>query len=64
MGDAEQLSQTLDDAAQEVSAFGEHAKGLALAAGGAIAVGIGMGIASALEKEVSNDLLAAQLGAS
>ncbi|CAD80110.1 tail length tape measure protein [Streptomyces phage phiBT1] len=64
MGDAEQLSQTLDEAAEEVSAFGEQAKGLALAAGGAIALGIGAGIASALEKEVSNDLLAAQLGAS
>jgi hypothetical protein len=64
MGDAEQLSQTLDEASEEVSAFGEHAKSLALAAGGAIAVGIGMGIASALEKEVSSDLLAAQLGAS
>ncbi|MFD3904136.1 phage tail tape measure protein [Streptomyces sp. CB04723] len=64
LGDADQLSRTLDDAADEVSAFGEHAKGLALAAGGAIAVGIGAGIASALEKEVGNDLLAAQLGAS
>ncbi|MEG8276399.1 phage tail tape measure protein [Streptomyces sp. AHA2] len=64
MGDADQLSQTLDEASEEVSAFGETAKGLALAAGGAIAVGIGMGIASALEKEVSSDLLAAQLGAS
>ncbi|QNE74000.1 hypothetical protein F0344_04745 [Streptomyces finlayi] len=64
MGDADQLSQTLDQAADEVSAFGEQAKGLALVAGGAIAVGIGAGIASALEKEVGNDLLAAQLGAS
>ncbi len=64
MGDADQLSQTLDQASEEVSAFGEHAKGLALAAGGAIAIGIGAGIASALEKEVGNDLLAAQLGAS
>jgi phage-related minor tail protein len=64
MGDAEQLSQTLDEASEEVSAFGETAKGLALAAGGAIALGIGAGIASALEKEVGNDLLAAQLGAS
>ncbi|MEU2760439.1 phage tail tape measure protein [Streptomyces sp. NPDC007094] len=64
LGDADQLSRTLDDAADEVSAFGEHAKGLALAAGGAIAIGIGAGIASALEKEVGNDLLAAQLGAS
>ncbi|MER5894767.1 phage tail tape measure protein [Streptomyces sp. NPDC001876] len=64
MGDADQLSQTLDEASEEVSAFGEHAKGLALAAGGAIAVGIGAGIAAALEKEVGTDLLAAQLGAS
>ncbi|MEU9231215.1 phage tail tape measure protein [Streptomyces subrutilus] len=64
MGDAEQLSQTLDEASEEVSRFGETAKGLALAAGGAIAVGIGMGLAAALEKEVGNDLLAAQLGAS
>lgn len=64
MGDADQLSQTLDDAAEEVSSFGETAKGLAAVAGGAIAVGIGAGIASALEKEVGTDLLAAQLGAS
>jgi len=64
MGDADQLSQTLDQASEEVSAFGDHAKGLALAAGGAIAVGIGAGIAAALEKEVGTDLLAAQLGAS
>lgn len=64
MGDAEQLSQTLDQASEEVSAFGETAKGLALAAGGAIAIGIGMGIASALEKEAGADVLAAQLGAS
>ncbi|WP_327253169.1 phage tail tape measure protein [Streptomyces sp. NBC_01244] len=64
MGDADQLSQTLDEASQEVSKFGETAKGLALAAGGAIAVGIGMGLAAALEKEVGSDLLAAQLGAS
>ncbi|MFJ3339986.1 phage tail tape measure protein [Streptomyces diastaticus] len=64
MGDADQLSRTLDQASEDVSAFGEQAKGLALAAGGAIAVGIGAGIAEALEREVSNDLLAAQLGAS
>ncbi|MGW9280705.1 phage tail tape measure protein [Streptomyces diastaticus] len=64
MGDADQLSRTLDQASEDVSAFGEKAKGLALAAGGAIAVGIGAGIAEALEREVSNDLLAAQLGAS
>ncbi|WP_433858235.1 phage tail tape measure protein [Streptomyces kronopolitis] len=64
MGDADQLAQTLDDAADDVSSFGETAKGLAAVAGGAIAVGIGAGIASALEKEVGTDLLAAQLGAS
>jgi hypothetical protein len=63
MGDAEQLSQTLDEASEEVSAFGEHAKGLALAAGGAIAVGIGAGIAEALEREAGTDVLTAQLGA-
>ncbi|MFH9802814.1 phage tail tape measure protein [Streptomyces albidoflavus] len=64
MGDADQLSRTLDQASEDVSAFGEQAKGLALAAGGAIAVGIGAGIAEALEREVGSDLLAAQLGAS
>jgi len=63
-GDAEQLSQTLDEAGQEVSRFGEVAKGLAMAAGGAIAMGIGAGILSALEKEAGADVLAAQLGAS
>ncbi|MDO0926784.1 phage tail tape measure protein [Streptomyces sp. TG1A-8] len=63
IGDAEELSQTLDEAGQEVSKFGEIASGLALAAGGAIAAGIGMGIADALEQGVNNDLLAAQLGA-
>ncbi|CAA07113.1 gp43 [Lomovskayavirus C31] len=63
MGDADQLSETLDQASEEVSAFGEQAKGLALAAGGAIAVGIGAGIAEALEREAGNDVLAAQLGA-
>lgn len=64
MGDADQLTRTLDEASDEISAFGEHAKGLALVAGGVIAAGIGAGIASALEKEVGTDLLAAQLGAS
>ncbi|QAX94712.1 tail length tape measure protein [Streptomyces phage Lilbooboo] len=64
MGDAEQLSQTLDEASDEISAFGEHAKGLALAAGGAIAVGVGAGLAEAMEREAGSDLLAAQLGAS
>lgn len=64
MGDADQLSQTLDQASEEVSAFGEQAKGLALAAGGAIALGIGAGIGEALEREVGSDMLAAQLGAS
>ncbi|MEW2406470.1 phage tail tape measure protein [Streptomyces griseoviridis] len=63
IGDAEELSQTLDEAGQEVSKFGEVASGLALAAGGAIAAGIGMGIADALEQGANNDLLAAQLGA-
>ncbi|MFF7361078.1 phage tail tape measure protein [Streptomyces sp. NPDC008125] len=63
MGDAEQLSRTLDEASDEVSAFGEHAKGLALVAGGAIAVGIGAGIMEALSQEADSDLLAAQLGA-
>jgi phage-related minor tail protein len=64
MGDAEQLSQTLDEASEEISAFGETAKGLAAVAGGAIAVGIGAGIAEALEREAGNDVLTAQLGAS
>lgn len=64
MGDAEQLSETLDQASEEISGFGETAKGLALAAGGAIAVGLGAGIAEALEREVGSDMLAAQLGAS
>lgn len=63
MGDAEQLSRTLDEASDEVSAFGEHAKGLALVAGGAIAVGIGAGLMEALSQEADSDLLAAQLGA-
>ncbi|MEV0126351.1 phage tail tape measure protein [Streptomyces sp. NPDC050703] len=63
MGDAEQLSETLDQASEEVSAFGETAKGLAAVAGGAIAMGIGLGIAEALEKEAGTDVLAAQLGA-
>src|SRR5690606_28393790 len=63
MGDADQLSETLDQASEDISAFGEQAKGLALAAGGAIAVGLGAGIAEALEREAGNDVLAAQLGA-
>jgi phage-related minor tail protein len=62
-GDAEELSQTLEQAGEEVSRFGDIASGLALAAGGAIAAGIGMGIADALEQGANNDLLAAQLGA-
>jgi len=64
MGDAEQLSQTLDEVSDEISSFGETAKGLALVAGGAIAMGLGAGIASALEKEAGTDVLTAQLGAS
>ncbi|MGW6313821.1 phage tail tape measure protein [Streptomyces sp. NPDC055099] len=64
IGDADDLSQTLDDAGQEVSKFGEIAGGLALAAGGAIAAGIGMGIMEALEQGAGADVLAAQLGAS
>lgn len=62
-GDAEELSQTLDEAGQEVSRFGEIASGLALAAGGAIAAGIGLGIMEALEQGAGADVLAAQLGA-
>ncbi|MFE9026228.1 phage tail tape measure protein [Streptomyces iakyrus] len=62
-GDAEELSQTLDEAGQEVSRFGEMASGLALAAGGAIAMGIGAGIMEALEQGAGADVLAAQLGA-
>ncbi|MGW0530662.1 phage tail tape measure protein [Streptomyces sp. NPDC003032] len=64
IGDADDLTQTLDDAGQEVSKFGEIAGGLALAAGGAIAAGIGMGIMEALEQGAGADVLAAQLGAS
>lgn len=64
MGDADQLSQTLDQASEEVSAFGEQAKGLALAAGGAIALGLAAGIGEALQREAGTDVLAAQLGAS
>jgi phage-related minor tail protein len=64
LGDAEQLSETLDEAADEISSFGEHAKSLALVAGGAIAVGVGAGLAEALSQEADTDLLAAQLGAS
>ncbi|MFE5621723.1 phage tail tape measure protein [Streptomyces virginiae] len=64
IGDADQLSQTLDEAGQEISRFGETAKALALAAGGAIALGIGAGIAEALDQGHQTDVLAAQLGAS
>ncbi|MFD7257819.1 phage tail tape measure protein [Streptomyces sp. NPDC059874] len=64
LGDADQLSQTLDEAGQEISRFGEIAKGLALAAGGAIAVGIGAGLAEAINQGAQTDVLAAQLGAS
>ncbi|MFJ8955626.1 phage tail tape measure protein [Streptomyces sp. NPDC102381] len=64
MGDADQLSQTLEEASDDISAFGEHAKGLALAAGGAIAVGVGAGLMEAMSQEADSDLLAAQLGAS
>ncbi|MEU8791561.1 phage tail tape measure protein [Streptomyces sp. NPDC048643] len=64
MGDADQLADTLDQASEDISAFGEQAKGLALVAGGAIAVGIGAGLMEALNQEADSDLLAAQLGAS
>ncbi|MFE9767057.1 phage tail tape measure protein [Streptomyces sp. NPDC005808] len=62
-GDADELSQTLEEAGNEVSRFGEIASGLALAAGGAIAMGIGAGIMEALEQSAGADVLAAQLGA-
>ncbi|MET8691729.1 phage tail tape measure protein [Streptomyces bauhiniae] len=64
MGDADQLSETLDQATEEVSAFGEHAGALALVAGGTIAAGIGAGLMEALDQGADSDLLAAQLGAS
>ncbi len=64
LGDASDLTDTLDEASQEVSAFGEKAAGLAAMAGAGIAAGIGLGIAEALNAEKSTDLLAAQLGAS
>lgn len=64
LGDADQLSETLDQASQDISSFGENAKGLALAAGGAIAIGLGAGLAEALSQEADTDLLAAQVGAS
>ncbi|MFE6159812.1 phage tail tape measure protein [Streptomyces sp. NPDC056486] len=64
LGDADQLSATLADAGEEISSFGDTAKGLALAAGGAIAIGIGAGLMEALNQEADSDLLAAQLGAS
>ncbi|MEV7402847.1 phage tail tape measure protein [Streptomyces sp. NPDC091267] len=64
LGDADQLADTLADAGEDISAFGDMAKGLAVAAGGAIALGIGAGIMEALSQEADSDLLAAQLGAS
>ncbi|MEV8015645.1 phage tail tape measure protein [Streptomyces sp. NPDC086554] len=64
MGDAEQLSQTLDEASEEISTFGETAAGLATAAGAGIAVALAAGIGQALEQEAGSDVLAAQLGAS
>jgi hypothetical protein len=64
MGDADQLNATLDEASDNISAFGEHAGALAAVAGGAIAAGIGAGLYEALSQGADNDLLAAQLGAS
>lgn len=64
LGDADQLADTLADAGDDIAAFGDQAKTLALAAGGAIAVGIGAGLMEALSQEADTDLLAAQLGAS
>lgn len=64
MGDADQLNDTLAEASDNISAFGEHAATLATVAGGAIAAGIGAGLYEALSQEADTDLLAAQLGAS
>ncbi|QAX94007.1 tape measure protein [Streptomyces phage Euratis] len=64
MGDADQLNDTLDEASDNISAFGEHAATLATVAGGAIAAGIGAGLYEALSQEADSDILAAQLGAS
>ncbi|MEU3713615.1 phage tail tape measure protein [Streptomyces catenulae] len=62
LGDA--VSDGLADAGHEVSSFGERFKGAAVLAGAAIAGGLAAGLTEALAQEKSNDLLAAQLGAS
>lgn len=63
LGDVDDLTSALGDAGEQISGFGEKAKGLALAAGAGIAVGIGAGIMEALEQGAGADVLAAQLGA-
>ncbi|WP_371800890.1 phage tail tape measure protein [Streptomyces sp. NBC_01732] len=63
LGDVSDLTDALDEASNEVSAFGEKAAGLAAVAGAGIAAGIGAGIMEALDREAGTDMLAAQLGA-
>ncbi|CUW30078.1 phage tail tape measure protein [Streptomyces reticuli] len=62
LGDA--VAEGADEAGNEVGSFGERFGGAAALAGAAIAAGLVAGINEALDQEKSNDLLAAQLGAS
>ncbi|WP_405398432.1 phage tail tape measure protein [Streptomyces microflavus] len=62
LGDA--VADGIADAGDEVGSFGDRFGGAAALAGAAIAAGLVAGINEAMNQEKSNDLLAAQLGAS
>ncbi|MER5638423.1 phage tail tape measure protein [Kitasatospora sp. NPDC002227] len=63
LGDITELGKSLGEGLKKVDSFGKKVAGLALAGGGAIAAGLGDGLAEAMDRAKGNGLLAAQIGA-